>query len=106
VWWTATSLAVIVMIVYVLTMSMQFDRNPFFYCQGAPAVAWISTWLSAYAITVLAVEPARILLMATIFHFWGDLVSIYRLGIGAVSMEMAEPTKEHHISEPEGTEDG
>lgn len=88
VWRTFTALAVGAMVIHVLIMSMRFDLQPFFYCQGAPAEAWVTTWLGAYAVMALGIEPLRILLLAVLTYHCADLIS-YNAELSRTRLEMS-----------------
>jgi len=60
--WIAVSLgSAVAMIVYILTISLLFDQNPAYYCEGHTTGAWVVDFIISYIISVFVVEPLKII---------------------------------------------
>lgn len=63
VWYAIVLALAALMIVFILTIALVFDQNPFYYCKGETTVAWLVDFISPYLISVFIVEPLKILFM-------------------------------------------
>jgi len=74
VWYVMVLACAIGMIAYILSITMMFDQNPYYFCKGQTTLSWLWDFLGSYALAVFVVEPLKILCI---------VASKYLLGGGA-----------------------
>lgn len=65
VWYGVVLAAVLSMVVYILSIALMFDQNPIYYCQGTTTGAWVVDFTISYAVSVMIIEPFKILFFVT-----------------------------------------
>lgn len=93
VWYTAVLSCALGMILYILSITMMFDQNPWYYCRGKTTLAWLWDFMASYAFVVLVVEPLKIVCFTALRVWTSDT------RIGRVTQEMATRNSEDHKEE-------
>lgn len=73
-WFAIALICTLGMIIYILTISLTFDRIPQFYCLGNNAAIWVTDWMASYALAVFVVEPLKVCAVVGLSVYQGDLL--------------------------------
>jgi len=65
VWYVIVLACVVGMIVYILSIALMFDQNPWYFCQGETTKAWLIDFIVPYLVTVFVIEPVKILCLVS-----------------------------------------
>jgi len=66
VWYVLLLLLAAGLIVFMLGVTLMFDQNPYYYCQGETTLAWVLDFSIGYLTSIFIVEPLKILLIVVL----------------------------------------